>query len=54
MITKAVGEGSKYMNTGNAQKLVLDIYDENSDARKELKDIGLLGMQPILDNHYIK
>ena len=37
MITKAVGEGSKYMNTGNAQKLVLDIYDENSDARKELE-----------------
>lgn len=36
MITKTVGEG-KYMNTGNAQKLVLDVYDENSDVRKELE-----------------
>lgn len=35
-ITKTVGEG-KYMNTGNAQKLVLDVYDENSDVRKELE-----------------
>ena len=36
MITKTVGEG-KYMNTGNAQKLVLEVYDENSDVRKELE-----------------
>ena len=36
MITKTVGE-AKYMNTGNAQKLVLDVYDENSDVRKELE-----------------